>query len=76
MWVSLVGALIVGGWLFMRTMISASRTMARRLAPTTQPRTPEPAATVWIAGAGNGNRQQEGVCDVLLIYMPVSVTFP
>ena len=35
MWVSLAGALIVGGWLFMRTMISASRTMARRLTPTT-----------------------------------------
>ena len=35
MWVSLAGALIVGGWLFMRTMMSASRTMARRLTPAT-----------------------------------------
>jgi hypothetical protein len=35
MWVSLAGALIVGGWLFMRTMMTASRTMARRLAPAT-----------------------------------------
>jgi hypothetical protein len=46
MWVSLAGALLVGGWLFMRTMMSASRTMARRLAPTTQQQTPEPTATV------------------------------
>ena len=46
MWVALAGALLVGGWLFMRTMMSASRTMARRLAPTTQQQTPEPAATV------------------------------
>ncbi|MEO8973800.1 MAG: hypothetical protein ABI406_19610 [Ktedonobacteraceae bacterium] len=46
MWVSLAGALIVGGWLFVRTMISANRTMARRLTPTTPQQTPEPAATV------------------------------
>lgn len=46
MWVALAGALLVGGWLFMRTMMSASRTMARLLAPTTQQQTPEPAATV------------------------------
>lgn len=46
MWVSLAGALIVGGWLFVRTMISASHTMARRLSPTTQKQTPEPVTTV------------------------------
>lgn len=46
MWVSLAGALLVGGWLFVRTMISANRTMARRLAPTTQKQTPEPITTV------------------------------
>lgn len=47
MWVSLAGALIVAGWLFVRIMISANRTMARRLASTTQQQTPEQqAATV------------------------------
>ena len=46
MWVSLAGVLIVAGWLFIRTMISANRTMARRLTPTTQQQTPEPATTV------------------------------
>lgn len=46
MWVSLAGALIVAGWLFVRTMISANRTMARRLAPTAQKQTPEQAVTV------------------------------
>jgi hypothetical protein len=35
MWVSLAGALIVGGWLFVRAMMSASRTLARRSTPTT-----------------------------------------
>ena len=46
MWVSLAGALLVAGWLFVRTMISANRTMARRFAPTTQKQTPEPITTV------------------------------
>ncbi|MHB8600361.1 MAG: hypothetical protein ACYDER_26575 [Ktedonobacteraceae bacterium] len=45
MWVSLAGALIVGGWLFVRTMISANRTMARRMAPTA-PQQPRQHATV------------------------------
>ncbi|MEO8953316.1 MAG: hypothetical protein ABI396_16440 [Ktedonobacteraceae bacterium] len=44
MWVSLAGAIVVAGWLVVRTMISANRTMAKRLAPTTQPQPPEPAA--------------------------------
>lgn len=48
MWVSLASALIVGGWLFVRIMISASRTMTRQLSPTTQKQTPahEPVTTV------------------------------
>ena len=33
MWVSLAGALIIAGWLFMRAMLSASRTMGRRVTP-------------------------------------------
>jgi len=32
MWLSLLGVALVTGWLFMRVMINANRTMARRLA--------------------------------------------
>ncbi len=46
MWVSLAGALIVGGWLFMRTMMSASRTMARRLTPTTPQASRQPTTAM------------------------------
>jgi len=48
MWVSLAGALIIAGWLFVRTMISASHTMARRLTPTAQKHTPEPEPVTTI----------------------------
>lgn len=46
MWVSLAGALIVAGWLFVRTMMAANRTMARRMAQPTAQRVPEHAASV------------------------------
>lgn len=35
MWVSLAGALIIAGWLFVRAMLSANRTMGRRVTPPT-----------------------------------------
>lgn len=46
MWVSLAGALLVGGWLFVRTMLSASRTMTRRLSPTTAQASRQPTTAV------------------------------
>ena len=33
MWISLVGVAVVAGWLFVRLLASANRTMARRLSP-------------------------------------------
>ncbi|HLJ33242.1 MAG TPA: hypothetical protein VKU38_06310 [Ktedonobacteraceae bacterium] len=46
MWVALAGALIVAGWLFVRTMMVANRTMARRMATTTAQKVPEQAAGI------------------------------
>ncbi len=46
MWVSLAGALIIAGWLFVRTMIAANRTMARRMVQPTARQVPEQAASV------------------------------
>jgi hypothetical protein len=37
MWVALAGVIVVAGWLFVRTMISANRSMARRLVARSQP---------------------------------------
>ncbi len=46
MWISLVGVAIVAGWLFMRLLASANRTMARRLSAPPSRSTPEQTATV------------------------------
>src|SRR5260370_39970362 len=40
MWISLVGVAIVAGWLFMRLLTSANRTMARRVSATPSRSTP------------------------------------
>lgn len=44
MWVSLVGVVLVAGWLFVRALNSAARTMGRRLPPD-QPQRPESRTT-------------------------------
>ncbi len=46
MWISLVGVAIVAGWLFMRLLASANRTMARRLSTPPSRSTPEQTAAV------------------------------
>jgi hypothetical protein len=46
MWVSLIGVAIVAGWLFLRLVASANRTMARRLSAPPSRSTPEPTAVV------------------------------
>jgi hypothetical protein len=46
MWISLVGVVIVAGWLFVRLLASANRTMARRLPAKQSPATQEPTPTV------------------------------
>jgi hypothetical protein len=45
MWIALAGVVIVTGWLFMRALHSANRTMARRLSPR-EPRVREPEPAV------------------------------
>jgi small-conductance mechanosensitive channel len=45
MWISLAGVAIVSGWLFVRLLASANRTMARRLAAKQPPTTQEPAVS-------------------------------
>ncbi len=40
MWISLIGVVIIAGWMFLRAWISANRTMTRRLAPKETPATP------------------------------------
>lgn len=37
MWVALAGVVVVAGWLFVRAMLSANRTLARRLTARSQP---------------------------------------
>jgi hypothetical protein len=44
MWISLAGVVIIAGWLFVRALVSANRTMGRRLSKETARRTPEAAA--------------------------------
>jgi len=46
MWISLVGVAIVAGWLFMRLLASANRTMARRLSAPPSRSTPVQTAVV------------------------------
>jgi hypothetical protein len=46
MWVSLAGIAIVAGWLFVRLLNSANRTMARRLSTPSAPATPEQTPAV------------------------------
>jgi len=46
MWISLVGVAIVAGWLFVRLLASANRTMARRLPAPPSRSTPEQTAVV------------------------------
>ena len=44
MWISLAGVVIIAGWLFVRALVSANRTMGRQLSKETSRRTPEAAA--------------------------------
>jgi hypothetical protein len=44
MWISLAGVVIIAGWLFVRALVSANRTMGRRLSKETARRTPEATA--------------------------------
>jgi cytochrome c oxidase assembly factor CtaG len=46
MWVSLAGVVAVAGWLFIRTWMSATRSMAKRTTPTETTPTPKPVPTV------------------------------
>ena len=46
MWISLAGVAIVTTWLFVRLMVNASRTMAKRMAKPEAPATRETAAAV------------------------------
>jgi hypothetical protein len=46
MWISLVGVVLVAGWLFLRLLSSANRTMARRLQAAQPPKTQEPTPAV------------------------------
>jgi hypothetical protein len=46
MWLSLVGVAIVAGWLFLRLLASANRTMARQLSAPPSRSTPEQTAAV------------------------------
>ncbi len=46
MWISLVGVAIVAGWLFVRLVASANRTMARRLSAPPSRSTPEQTPAV------------------------------
>lgn len=43
MWVSFLGVVLVGAWLFLRTMSAATRTMTSPPAPKPTPQPPEPA---------------------------------
>lgn len=43
MWAALIGVTLVLGWLFMRALASANRTMAKRSAAPTRTHAPEPA---------------------------------
>jgi hypothetical protein len=45
MWISLAGVAIIAGWLFVRALVSANRTMAKRLSKEAARRMPEAAAT-------------------------------
>ncbi len=46
MWISLVGIALVAGWLFVRLLSSANRTMARRLKAAQPPKAQEPTPAV------------------------------
>ena len=46
MWISLVGVALVAGWLFVRLLSSANRSMARRLKAAQPPATPESTPAV------------------------------
>jgi len=46
MWVSLAGVVAVAGWLFIRTWMSATRSMAPRTTPTEKTPTPKPVPVV------------------------------
>src|SRR5881275_3142386 len=43
MWISLAGVVIIAGWLFVRALVSANRTMGRQLSKETSRRMPEAA---------------------------------
>jgi hypothetical protein len=43
MWASLIGVTVVLGWLFLRALASANRTMAKRTAASTRTQAPVPA---------------------------------
>jgi hypothetical protein len=43
MWISLAGVVIIAGWLFVRALVSANRTMERQLSKETSRRMPEAA---------------------------------
>ena len=43
MWISLAGVVIIAGWLFVRALVSANRTMGRQLSKETARRMPEAA---------------------------------
>jgi len=46
MWLSLLGVVLVAGWLFVRLLSSANRTMARRLQTAQPPKAQEPTPAV------------------------------